>query len=151
MALLRLTPVAAADFEPMLALRIAALRPSLERLGRFDPQRARERLAGQFEPAAMRHIEKDGERIGFLTLKPAGGALRLEHLYVRPDEQGQGVGTWALGQAKAHGQDLTLSALKLSDANRFYLRHGFVATGESDFDIEYRWYSPASSNTLRSG
>jgi len=136
---LTLSAVAAADFESMLALRIAALRPSLERLGRFDPQRARERLASQFEPAAMRHIERDGQRIGFLTLKPQADALRLEHLYVQPGQQGQGAGAWALDWAKHHGQDLTLSALKLSDANRFYLRHGFVVTGESDFDIDYRW------------
>jgi len=139
---LALTPVAAADFESMLALRIAALRPSLERLGRFDPQRARERLAGQFEPAAMRHIERDGQRIGFLTLKPADGCLRLEHLYVLPGQQGQGVGAWVLDWVKSHGQDVTLAALKLSDANRFYLRHGFVVTGESDFDIDYRWSVP---------
>jgi len=139
---LALTAVAAADFESMLALRIAALRPSLERLGRFDPQRARERLASQFEPAAMRHIERDGQRIGFLTLKPEADALRLEHLYIQPGAQGLGVGAWALDWVKAQGQDVTLSALKLSDANRFYLRHGFVVTGESDFDIDYRWSTP---------
>jgi len=139
---LALTPVVAADFESMLALRIAALRTSLERLGRFDPQRARERLASQFEPAAMRHIERDGLRIGFLTLKPQADALRLEHLYIQPGAQGQGVGAWALDWVKAQGQDVTLSALKLSDANRFYLRHGFVVTGESDFDIDYRWSAP---------
>ncbi|HEY1049927.1 MAG TPA: hypothetical protein VGE39_09240 [Prosthecobacter sp.] len=31
------------DFEELAALRIAAMRPSLEHLGRFDPARARER------------------------------------------------------------------------------------------------------------
>ena len=73
-------PVADDDFEPMLALRIAALRESLERLGRFDPARARERLRAGFAPAFMRHIVADGERIGFLTLRPADGALRIEHI-----------------------------------------------------------------------
>ena len=34
-----------ADFEDLLALRIAAMRESLERLGRFDPERARSRRA----------------------------------------------------------------------------------------------------------
>ncbi len=143
MATLSLAPVAAEDFESMLALRIAALRESLERLGRFDAQRARERLAAQFEPAAMRHILRDGERVGFLTLKPVAEGLRLEHLYIQPGAQGQGVGAWAMDwvkqQARQRGQDLTLSALKLSDANRFYLRLGFVPVGESDFDIDYQW------------
>jgi GNAT superfamily N-acetyltransferase len=137
-------PVADDDFEPMLALRIAALRESLERLGRFDPARARERLQAGFAPEYMRHIVLDGERIGFLTLRPAAdGTLRIEHLYIRPGSQGQGAGAWALEQAKAQaraaGQDLTLAALKQSDANRFYRRHGFAVVEEQAFDIEYRW------------
>ena len=36
--------------EALLALRVAALRPSLERLGLFDAERSRARFAGQFEP-----------------------------------------------------------------------------------------------------
>ena len=42
-------------------------------------------------------------------------------------------------QQELAGQDLTLSALQRSDANRFYLRHGFVPVGQSDFDTDYRW------------
>lgn len=142
-----LTPVATVDFDDMVALRIEALRPSLERLGRFDPVRARERLAAGFKPEYMRHITLDGQRIGFITLRPDDGAerhvLRLDHLYIRPAFQDQGIGAWALNWAKtqAAGQDcdITLSALKQSDANRFYVRHGFAQVGESEFDLDYRW------------
>ena len=42
---LRYPAVSEADFEDLLALRIAAMRESLERLGRFDPERARSRCA----------------------------------------------------------------------------------------------------------
>lgn len=140
-------PVAAGDFEPMVELRIAALRASLERLGRFDPTRARERLQAGFAPEHMQHICADGERIGYLTLRPAAAALKLEHLYIRPGEQGRGAGSWVMdwvkSQARQAGQDVTLSALKLSDANRFYLRHGFKVVGESEFDIDYRWKAGA--------
>ncbi len=143
--MLRLTPVVAADFEAMLALRIAALRESLERLGRFDPQRARERLASQFDPACMQHIECDGQRIGFVTVLPMpDGALKLQHLYIRPGHQGQGVGRWVLDGIKRQGRDIHLSALRLSDANRFYLREGFVAVGESEMDIDYLWKAEAA-------
>lgn len=151
-----LSPVQATDFDAMVVLRIDALRPSLERLGRFDPSRARQRLAEGFAPAHMQHIEVAGERIGFVTLQahtPAVGkpALRLNHLYIRPGSQGLGVGAWVLNWAKGvatqQAQDITLSALKLSDANRFYLRHGFVLTGSGDFDNEYRW-SPDPATAL---
>ncbi|HEX2012168.1 MAG TPA: GNAT family N-acetyltransferase [Roseateles sp.] len=139
-------PVVPGDFEPMLELRIAALRESLERLGRFDPQRARERLQAGFAPEYMQHICVDGERIGYVTLRPAADLLRLEHLYVRPGQQGRGVGAWVMDWVKRvagqRRQDVTLSALKFSDANRFYLRHGFEVVGESDFDIDYRWKAP---------
>ena len=137
--------VAAGDFEPMADLRAEALRESLERLGRFDPVRVRERLRSAFEPACMRHILISGERVGYLTLIPHAGSnsLRLHHLYIHPASQGRGVGTWALewvkAQGRAAGQDITLGALRGSDANRFYLRHGFRLVEEQEFDLEYRW------------
>jgi len=140
---LHFEPVVADDFEPMLELRMAALRESLERLGRFAPARARERLRAGFAPEHMRHIGLDGERIGFVTVRPVGDALHVAHLYIRPGAQGRGAGAWVMAwiqdRARAAGLDVTLSALKLSDANRFYLRHGFEVVGESDFDIDYRW------------
>ncbi|MDP2371882.1 GNAT family N-acetyltransferase [Rhodoferax sp.] len=142
-----LAAVTADDFEAMLAIRIDALRESLERLGRFDPARARERLAAGFAPEYMRHIVIDGERVGFITLRPqpdsAPAVLQIDHLYIRPQHQGRQIGAWALDWAKAQaaalGCDITLSALKQSAANRFYLRHGFVQITESDFDVGYRW------------
>ena len=149
--MLSLTPVAAGDFDEMVAIRIEALRESLERLGRFDPARARERLAAGFAPEHMRHLVLDGQRAGYITLRPvrpesgqAPRALQLDHLYIRPVCQGRGIGAWALDWAKAQAVlqdcDITLSALKQSAANRFYLRHGFVQVGESEFDLDYRWY-----------
>ena len=145
--MLSFAPVVWGDFEAMLAIRVESLRDSLERLGRFDPARARERLMAGFKPEFMQHIVRDGERIGFVTLHPDPAAgpptLHLDHLYLRPAWQGQGVGAWVMAWAKAQAVaqacDIRLSALKHSDANRFYLRQGFVQVGESDFDLDYRW------------
>jgi len=134
-----LAPVADADFEPMLALRIEALRESLERLGRFNPDVARARLKSQFRPEWMRHLVVDGERVGYFTVEPREGELRLHHLYLKPAAQGQGVGAWVIDRIKARGLPITLAALRESRANSFYLRHGFKVVEEQDFDIEYRW------------
>lgn len=140
-ASLRFTPAAESDFEALLALRIEAMRDSLERLGRFDPDRARARLRGTFRPECTWHIEEDGERIGFYCLRPEGEGLRLDHLYVHPAAQGRGVGGRVLrrilGDADRRGLGVTLSALRGSDSNRFYRRHGFVQTGEGEWDIDY--------------
>ena len=136
-------PVVLEDFEVLAALREAALRESLERLGIFDQERSRTRLRGQFWPEYMRHIVDNGKRVGLLTLKPEGDALKLQHLYLAPGSQGMGFGAWALEQVKAEaqaqGRDVMLEALKQSDANRFYLRHGFVPVGEEEFDVLYLW------------
>jgi len=137
-----LQPVQPGDFEALLALRVAALRPSLEALGRFDPTRARDRFAAGFAPEWMQHIVWGGQRVGLLTLRPAANALVLDHLYVEPQVQGQGIGAWALDWVKAQADirqvPVTLSALQGSAANRFYQRHGFVEVGRSEFDIDYR-------------
>ena len=99
-----LAPVVESDFDDMVALRIDALRESLERLGRYDPSRARARLADGFAPQHMHHIEVDDQRIGFVTLRPDDTAqppsLRLNHLYIRPGAQRRGTGEWVLKWAK---------------------------------------------------
>lgn len=123
----------------MLALRIEALRESLERLGRFNLDVARARLKSQFRPEWMQHLVVDGERVGYFTVEPRAGELRLHHLYLTQAAQGQGIGAWVLDRIKAKGQPITLAALCESRANDFYLRHGFRVIEEQAFDIEYRW------------
>jgi GNAT superfamily N-acetyltransferase len=135
--------VVEADFETLAALREAALRESLERLGLFSQERSRERLRSNFRPAFMRHIVWCGQRVGLLTMWPEGDALKLQHLYLSPGAQGKGIGAWVLEQvkaeARAQGRDVKLEALPQSDANRFYQRHGFVQVGAAEFDVFYVW------------
>jgi len=50
-----LTPAQPDDFEALVALRIEAMRESLERIGRFDRTRARERFLNGFSPTHTRH------------------------------------------------------------------------------------------------
>lgn len=144
---LRYEPVGEADFEALLALRIEAMRPSLERLGRFDPQRARARLRATFRPEHTWSIELDGQRVGFYALRPDGDGLRLDHLYLRPDASGQGLGGQVLrrilDEADRLGLPVRVGALRGSDSNRFYRRHGFVQTGEGEWDIDYLRPAPA--------
>jgi GNAT superfamily N-acetyltransferase len=136
---LQFEPVVAEDLESLFALRMDVMRESLTRLGLTNLQHSQERYTLQCQSGAMQHILRDGERVGFVQLVPTDGHLHLVQLFLRSDVQGGGVGAWVLDWAKSHGLDVTLATLKLSAANRFYLRHGFVQTGEGEFDIEYRW------------
>ncbi len=138
---LALTPAGDGDFEALLSLRLAAMRESLERLGRFDPQRARERLSRGFQPAHTRHILRGDELVGFVVVVPRDDGWQLDHLYVHPSAQGEGVGSWVLEQVLAEAdavhQPVSVTALKHSDANRFYQRHGFDLQAEGEWDWFY--------------
>lgn len=131
--------VTQADFDELVALRIAAMRESLERVGRFDPERARERLRNSFHPEHSEFVVLDGQRIGFYTFRPADDGFHLDHFYILPDYQSRGIGSHVMGRllsrSDACQMPVRLGALRDSPANRFYQRHGFVRTGEDEWDI----------------
>lgn len=136
-----LLPANENDAEELVALRIDAMRESLERVGRFDAQRARDRFLASFTPWHTRHVVQDGKRVGFLVLKPVGAELLLDHLYIHPEHQGRGIGTWVLqcvfAQADEQACSVRVGALKGSASNRFYVRHGFVLIEEAEWDNYY--------------
>ena len=129
------------DFEALVAIRIDAMRESLERIGRFDPVRARDRFRAGFTAEHTRHIVVDAERVGFVVVKPQGNELLLDHLYVKPGAQGRGIGAAVLGlvfaEADALGLPVRVGALRESDSNRFYARHGFELVERGEFDNYY--------------
>ena len=137
---LAFTPVAPHDFDALADLRALAMRPSLERLGRYDPERSRSRLWAGFKPEHMRWICLDGARVGFYSLIQEDGAWKLDHLYLHPSMQSQGIGSAVMRHLieRTQGQSMRVTALRNSESNAFYRRHGFAQTGESEWDIEYK-------------
>jgi GNAT superfamily N-acetyltransferase len=73
---------------------------------------------------------RDGEVLAFLAL--AGDAV--DHLYVRPDAQGQGIGSALVAEAKARRpRGLELWAFQRNaPALAFYARHGFTELYRTD-------------------
>ena len=129
------------DLEALVAIRITAMRESLEHLGRFDPVRARERFAQTYEPACTRKIIHENKLVGFVVAKKISGALLLDHLYILPVSQGQGIGTHVLSvvfqEATALGLPVRVGALRGSRSNNFYTRHGFHLVERAEFDNYY--------------
>lgn len=138
---IELIPAQASDAEQLALLRIAAMRESLMRIGRFDLQRARDRFLSTFSPNDTRYIMVDRVRVGFVVMKPTEAGCLLDHLYVLPGHQNGGIGSWVLRQlfAEADRQrhDIRVGALKESTANEFYLRHGFVLVETTEWDNYY--------------
>jgi GNAT superfamily N-acetyltransferase len=143
------------DLEPLLALRLLTMRPSLERLGRFDVARATERFQSSFDSKWARLIVEGAEVLGCVSLRPDGEReVWLEHFYIAPAHQGRGAGakvlTMLFDESDTSGKTLKIEVLKGSPANRFYVRHGFVETHRGDWDIYYRRDPVSASPTTTS-
>lgn len=122
-------------------MRAVVMRPDLERLGRFDPVRVRQRFLDAFEPQLTRVIVVEGVDVGTIAVRPATGAVWIEHFYLAPEWQGRGVGGAVLGAtlAEARGDasraPYRLNVLQGSAARRLYERHGFVVESEDEVDV----------------
>ena len=122
-------------------LRASAMKPGLQKIGRFDEERVRSRFLDSFVPADTKKILVNEILCGFFVVKHNPGHLYLDHLYVDPDYQNRGIGGVVLEHVVRLSEQLKLpvrlGALKQSRANEFYRKHGFVRTHEDAYDIYY--------------
>ncbi|MFD9215523.1 MULTISPECIES: GNAT family N-acetyltransferase [unclassified Streptomyces] len=135
----KIRPASVADVEVVAELRAVVLRPDLERLGRYDGWRVRQRLRDGFAAAHTWVIEVGDAFAGCVSLRPAGDAHWLEHFYLAPRLQGRGIGAAVLqGLLEACDRDgvrVRLNVLQGSAARRLYERHGFVLESEDAVDV----------------
>ena len=115
------------------------MRPDLERLGRYDEHRVRQRLRDSFSTEHTSIILIDGELAGCVTVRPVDDGQLLEHFYLAPRYQGRGLGSTVLGtileRTDADGMPVRLNVLQGSSARRLYERHGFVVETEDPIDV----------------
>ncbi|MER6980681.1 GNAT family N-acetyltransferase [Streptomyces carpinensis] len=132
-------PASVSDVEAVAELRAVVLRADLERLGRYDARRVRQRLRDGFDPAHTSVIEVGGAFAGCVALRPAGECHWLEHFYLAPHLQGQGIGSGVLRELLERcdrGDVLVrLNVLQGSPARRLYERHGFTTETEDPVDV----------------
>lgn len=140
---IRIVPSTAQDATRLADIRVAAMRPSLEAVGRFDPVRARLRFIDSFDPDQTNLLFSGEELAGFYVLRSRPEELSLDHLYICDAHQGKGIGSHvvALCQAEAHkaGLPIRLMALRDSPANHFYQSCGFMLVTADEFDNHYEW------------
>ncbi|MGV9349779.1 N-acetyltransferase family protein [Streptomyces spiralis] len=134
-----LRPASVSDVEAVAELRAVVLRADLERLGRYDARRVRQRLRDGFDPAHTWAIEVGGSFAGCVALRPARDAHWLEHFYLAARLQGSGIGTGVLREllqrCDSGGILVRLNVLRGSPARRLYERHGFTVETEDPVDV----------------
>ncbi|MEV0321500.1 GNAT family N-acetyltransferase [Streptomyces sp. NPDC050658] len=127
------------DVETIAELRATVMRPDLERLGRFDEHRVRQRFRDAFLPRHTSVIVADGAFAGCVALRPAPDGLWLEHFYLDPALQGRGLGSAVLRslleRTDAAGDPVRLNVLRGSAARRLYERHGFSVEEQDPVDV----------------
>lgn len=129
----------AGEVEVVAELKAVVMREDLERLGRYDEVRVRQRLRDEFSDTHSCIIVAGGEIVGSVTVRPGGDGLKVEHLYVDPRHQGRGIGSRVLrdvlARADAEGLDVRLTVLRGSAARGLYERYGFVVEDEDPVDV----------------
>ena len=134
-----LRSAAPADVEAIAGLRATVMRADLERLGRYDEHRVRQRLRDSFSPRHTSIIMVDGELAGSVTVRPGDDGPWLEHFYLAPHHQGRGLGSavlrTVLERADARSTTVRLNVLQGSAARRLYERHGFVVESQDPIDV----------------
>ncbi|GLW08152.1 N-acetyltransferase [Microtetraspora sp. NBRC 13810] len=128
-----------ADVEAIAELRATVMRPDLERLGRFDEHRVRQRLRDSFSALHTLVIVAGGAFAGSVTVRPTEDGRWLEHFYLVPGLQGRGLGSAVLRvlleRIDADGVLVRLIVLQGSAARRLYERHGFTVEAQDPIDV----------------
>lgn len=134
-----LRPAEPADVEAIAELRAVVMRPDLERLGRFDEHRVRQRFRDGFSPRHTSVVLAGGAFAGSVALRPAEDGHWLEHFYLAPDLHGRGLGSAVLRTlltgTDAAGAVVRLNVLQGSPAQRLYARHGFAVESQDPVDV----------------
>ncbi|MFJ8054663.1 GNAT family N-acetyltransferase [Streptomyces sp. NPDC096142] len=132
----------AGDVEVVAELRAVVLRGDLERVGRYDPERVRQRLRDGFVAGHTWVIEVGGEFAGCVALRAdaEGRCHWLEHFYLDARLQGRGIGSGVLGELlercdRDGVRAVRLNVLRGSPARRLYERFGFVVEAEDAVDV----------------
>jgi len=135
-------------FEPLLGLRIEVMREHLERVFRYKPSRARRIFREHFDEPGMRLILTGEELAGCVGFRIGAEEIKLDSFYLQQRFHNSGLGTTILkvllAEADALGLPIRLEVLAGSQADRFYLRHGFMKLSEDAIEGYYERPVPDS-------
>ncbi len=126
----------------MLAIRIAVMREHLERVFRYDPERARRVFREHFAKPGLRLILVGNDIAGCVGFRVGEAEIKIDSFYLARHHHNRGLGTEILkvllAEADAIGLPCELDVLLGSPADRFYERHGFVKQSQDDIEANFR-------------
>lgn len=125
-----LRPAGEADEAFLWALKVATLKPYIEKLYGWDEGHARSVMRKMMHKAQV--VLVDGEPAGILKVKQEDSFIELSEIGLMPEYQGRGLGTQiiqdVLAVADGLGFDVELQVFSINPASRLYERLGFKET-----------------------
>lgn len=115
----------------------AAMQPYIENTWGWDDDWQRQRQQEEFSSSPYQVIEAGGQPLGTLIVRHSPDHIYLSGLYLLPEHQRLGHGSYILAgllaEGQAHHLPVRLRVLKVNpQARRLYERLGFVAVSEED-------------------
>jgi ribosomal protein S18 acetylase RimI-like enzyme len=130
-----LRPGERGDREYLWWLHRETMRDYVDKTWGWDEAWQRVKFDENFDPLSLRIIEKDGEPIGYISVRRSCEEIFLAGIEIAPEQQNQGVATQLikvlLGESDLSRLPVKLQVLKVNPARRLYERLGFQCTGET--------------------
>ncbi|MBI1327278.1 MAG: GNAT family N-acetyltransferase [Alphaproteobacteria bacterium] len=111
---------------------------TLEKRGKWDDDFERARAAESFSADYMFMIELNGAVIGSVGLEECEGYYRLRQFFLRPEYQGQGIGSRVITDfiKQVAGHPMRLKVGKPQHLSiKFYRKHGFAVIEDEPTDF----------------
>lgn len=125
-----LRPAVNTDEDFLWSLKVATLKPYIEKLYGWDEDHARSVMCKMMHKADI--ILVDGEPAGVLKVVVENDFVELSEIGLVPEHQGQGLGTRiiqdVLDFADQQSLDVELQVFSINPASRLYERLGFKET-----------------------
>lgn len=125
-----LRPISNVDFEFIYQVTKAAMQTYVEQTwGSWVDDEQRLRTYNSIDLSTHQIIQLDGQDVGCLAVEHHSNHLQLTKLYLLPDFQRRGIGTFLIrqliAQTKALNAPLRLRVLAVNPARKLYEREGF--------------------------
>jgi GNAT superfamily N-acetyltransferase len=132
-----LRPATQADSGFAFDVKRAALGQYVREIYGWDEDEQHKLHERRFSSATIRIIMAEGHDVGLIGTRETADRIRLLQLFLLPDAQGKGIGSYVLAQVlreadRVH-RPVVLNVLKSNPrAKVFFERHGFTLVGETE-------------------
>ena len=125
------------DKEFAFDVKKAALGEYIREMYGWDEDEQRRLHQQRFRPSATRIIMYQRQDVGLLSTREMNDRVQLLQLFLLPEAQGKGIGSYVLAEvlAKAHRVRRPVELRVLTSnprAKSFYERHGFTLVGQTE-------------------